>query len=278
MPTNILMNILILNVGMIFIYMWASCYSLDYILKNIGFFVIFYFAYRFILICVLLRRKELFRVGYECLVAGAAIIIAYVLNAYFFVNKRNIFIPISELKNELWIAIFLVLYKFFQLVLEKWVTQRTVTKESMIVQYIAKKFRQFYDKYGHLVEITVENRYICVLLYAIMIFEDYNRGPFLRTLERVKYAVTGKGTLGIMQVEADRRITDAESVVIAYEKLRDEIVGDEIHAYDEMQINYYAWQYNNDTDYAKSVAFIFSHLYEYLDEIPRFRKEFHLRE
>lgn len=278
MTTNILMNMLIPNVAMVFIYMWASCYSLEYILDNIMWFVIFYFAYRFLLICVILRRKELFRVGYECVVAGAAIVIAYILKAYFFVNEQNVFIPVSELTNELWIAIFLVLYKFLQLLVDKWVTQRTVTKESMIVQYIAKKFKTFYGKYGHLVEITVENRYTCILMYAIMIFEDYNRGPFLRVLERIKYAVVGKGTLGIMQVEADRVITDEESVVLAYEKLSNEIVSDEICVYDEGQINDYAWQYNNDTDYAKSVAYIFSRLYEFLDETPRFRREFCLRE
>ena len=278
LTTNILMNILIPNVGMIFIYMWASYYSLKYKLEYITFFVVFYFAYRFILICVLLRRKELFRIGYECSVAGASIIIAYILDAYFFVNKKNIFIPISELTNELWIAIFLVLYKFSQLVLDKWVTQGKVTKESMIVKYIVKKFKQYYARYGKLIEVTVENRYICILLYAIMIFEDYNRGPFLRILERVKFAITGKGTLGIMQVQTDRMITDEESVVIAYEKLKNEIVCDETDIYDEMQINYYAWQYNNNDDYAKSVSFIFSHLYEFLDDKPQYRKEFHLRE
>lgn len=97
MTTNILMNMLIPNVAMVFIYMWASCYSLEYILDNIMWFVIFYFAYRFVLICVVLRRKELFRVGYECVVAGAVIVIAYILKAYFFVNERNVFIPVSEL-------------------------------------------------------------------------------------------------------------------------------------------------------------------------------------
>lgn len=202
----------------------------------------------------------------------------YILKAYFFVNEQNVFIPISELTNELWIAIFLVLYKFFQLILDKWVTQRRITKESMIVSYITKKFRQYYGRYGHLVEITVENRYTCILLYAIMIFEDYNRGPFLRAVERMKYKVTGKGTLGIMQVNADRIITDGESVELAYEKLHNEIIDEEIDPYDEGQINYFAWKYDNDTDYAKSVAFIFSRLFEYLDEIPRYRNEFHLRE
>lgn len=278
MTTNILMNILIPNVAMIFIYMWASYFALEYILENIVFFVIFYFAYIFLLICVLLRRKELFRIGYECSIAGAAIVMAYILNAYYFVNEQNVFIPISELTNELWIAIFLVLYKFFQLILDKWVTQRRVTKESMIVSYITKKFRQYYGRYGHLVEITVGNRYMCILLYALMIFEDYNRGPFLRAVERMKYKVTGKGTLGIMQMNADRMITDGESVELAYEKLQNEIIDEEINPYDEGQINYFAWQYNNDTDYAKSVAFIFSRLFEYLDEIPRYRNEFHLRE
>lgn len=278
MTTNILMNMLIPNVAMVFVYMWASFYSLEYILDNIMWFVIFYFAYRFVLVCIILRRKELFRVGYECVVAGVAIVIAYILKTYFFVNERNIFIPVSELTNELWIAIFLVLYKFAQLVVDKWVTQRTVTKESMIVQYIAKKFRAFYGKYGHLVEITVENRYTCILMYAIMIFEDYNRGPFLRTLERIKFIITGKGTLGIMQVQADKLITDEESVVLAYEKLSREIVCDEICVYDEGQINDYAWQYNNDTDYAKSVSYIFLRLYDFLDETPRFRQAFHLRE
>ena len=43
-------------------------------------------------------------------------------------------------------------------------------------------------------------------------------------------------------------------------------------------IEQYAFQYNNDDDYAASVSSIYCHLRDYLDEIPKYRKAFFLRE
>ncbi|MDY3889312.1 MAG: hypothetical protein SOZ17_08905 [Agathobacter sp.] len=278
LTTNILMNILIPNVAMVFVYMLASKFSLVYIVREIVWFTVFYYVYRAVLICVILRRKELFRVGYEVSVAGISVVISILLNHYFFVNSKNVFIPVSELANELWIAIFLVLYQFLRTIIDKHVTQNAIIKKPMMVQYIAKKFHQFYKKYGDLVDVHIENRSTCILLYSIMIFEDYNRGPLIRKLECIKCLLTGSGTLGIMQVKSNHVITDQESVILAYEKLQNEIVQDGYTIYDDYLIEQYAFEYNNDDDYAASVSSIYGHLRDYLDEIPKYRKAFFLRE
>ena len=45
---------------------------------------------------------------------------------------------------------------------------------------------------------------------------------------------------------------------------------------DEMQIEYYAYQYNPDEDYSKSISFIYQHLRAYLEKNLNYRKKFYL--
>lgn len=73
-----------------------------------------------------------------------------------------------------------------------------------------------------------------------------------------------------------------ESITWAYDKIRNEIMAEDIimgiDVEDEMQIEYYAYQYNPDKDYSKSISFIYQHLRLYLSKHLVFRKIFYLDE
>ena len=59
---------------------------------------------------------------------------------------------------------------------------------------------------------------------------------------------------------------------------KDEIVRGNIVTDDEGEINHYAFQYNPDEDYARSITYIYQRLCGYLKSTQRFYIAFHLEE
>ena len=278
MTTNILMNVCIPNVILVFIFMFARTYDLVCLEKHLLGYVIFFFVWRMVMIHILLGRKELYSWLYEMGMAIAGIILAYFLINYFFMTEETVFIKASELREELWFVIIVILYKFFKQILDKKVTQNEVLNEGQISRYIIRKFNIFYKKYNHILGVNKQNRYKCIFLYAVMIFEDYNRGWLVRKIERLKFRIKKKGTLGIMQFQTEKILSDEESIVQFYGWLEAMVGEEDLLATDAMEISYWAWQYNNDDSYAESVAYVFERLYKYIDDVPKFRKEFCMRE
>lgn len=276
MTTNILMNVCIPNVFMVFLFMASKKLGIEGAEHRLYLYVVAFYVYRMFLICVLLRRKEMYHWPYELAMAAAGSLLALWLCRSFFVTEKTVFLEISELREELWIAILLVLYQFVKLILDKKVTQNTVLTKGQITRYITRKFDRFFQRYGELLEITAQNRYLCVFLFAVMIFEDYNRGPIVRRIERIKARFCKQTTTGIMQMRGDDGpLSDQESVLLFYRWLEQSGV-DNAHL-DSDEVHDLAWQYNNDDDYANSVAYIYEKLCEYIDEVPRYRKCFFFR-
>lgn len=58
------------------------------------------------------------------------------------------------------------------------------------------------------------------IVYAIIIYEDFNRPKIARQVENLKFKLTKKPhTLGVMQVRSDKLISDLESVKLGTEKI-----------------------------------------------------------
>lgn len=280
MTTNILMNVCIPNVVMIFIFMIARKFDFSYINKNLIISTISFFVWRMIWICLFLRRKEMYNWLYELSMAVAGIGLSYFLTLFFFTTEQTVFISASELREELWFVIIVVLYKFFKMILDKKVTQNDILTKNQMINYIRHKFNVFYNKYGNLLDIDKDNRYVCILLFAVMIFEDYNRGPIIRKLERLALTLhlKNKATIGIMQFPTEKNISDEKSIISFYDWVLLKVDNEKQFHGNDMFINNIVWQYNNDTRYGESVAYIYNRLYEYIDEVPKLRNDFCLRE
>lgn len=275
MSKNVLMNIFIPNVALVLLYWLVSRLGWEMMLKKLWLFVGFYYLYRTILICLVLRRKELYNVKYELCMFVFTVVTEYFVWNYFLIVEDNIFLPISELRNEIWLAVLVIIYKFIEMFVDQVVHQKDVVTEQMMKKYVAKQFDRFYGKYSDCVEINYDNRLLCILLYAIMIFENFNRVKVIRGLERIKIWMGKTATTGIMQVKSDKYLSDEESIKLAYKMIESDIVGEDQLIADE-QIQSYAWQYNPSDDYAQSVAFIYRLLKEYLQETGKYRRTFFL--
>lgn len=277
MTTNVIMNIFIPNVVMVFIYMVAQYLKIDELEKNLLIYIVAFYVYRMVLICIILRRKEMYSIRYELGIALVAFLLAWGLKNYFFTSVDNIFISATELKDELWIAIIVVLYQFVKQLLSKKVSQDTVLTKGQISRYIIKKFNKFFKKYNNLMDITSKNHEMYIFLYAIMIFEDYNRGPFIRFFERIKVHLGKSATVGIMQIKSSVPLSDEESILKSIRWIERKIDIERAN-WDVMSVNELAWDYNHSNAYAKSVAYIYDCLSKYIDEVPKYRKIFCTRE
>lgn len=118
MTTNILMNIFLPNVAMIFVFVWASHAQRGFVTHYIVLYLVFYYLYRMVLICLILRRRELYSVCYELPVALVGIGIGELINQYFLKTQEVLLITPSELREELWFTIILIMYEFCKKIMD----------------------------------------------------------------------------------------------------------------------------------------------------------------
>ena len=274
MSNNFLMNILFPNVLLILLNLYYYYANIPYRSVLLIHYVIYYYIYRFLLICIILHRKELYSPFYEASAAFVGLFFSFILTKYILVVPDKVFIPVSELINEFWLIIFLLIYKFIILLLDKIVNQKNVVGDKRLIKYIRNRFDKLYKKYEEVTNIDDDDKYVWIVLYSIMIFEDYNRIPIIRQIERIKTLFNREATVGIMQVKSSDNLSDKDSIVKAYNILRNEIMKDDTGI--PVDVKEYAFAYNRDEDYAESVAYIYENLYSYINESPQYFKKFRL--
>lgn len=277
MTNNILMNIFIPNIVSVFLYMLLRKYEIVHVSIWICLYVVFYFLYRFILICVILQRKELYTYKYEVGIAFVALVICLLLNVYFFGEKENLLISIGELKEELWFAIILIVYSFVKHILDNKVKQNDVLTRHQLQKYIINKFEILYKRFQSITNISLEDRHAWLIIYAIMIFENFNRGNAFRRFEKLKLKTVGHATVGIMQISSDKNLSDEESILQAYDYIlgygkKNEI--DFLYEIPSLLLNNLLLAYNSDDNYASSVTYIYQCLYSFVYDKEPYCKAF----
>ena len=167
---------------------------------------------------IILNQEELMNTNYYIQNYGLAIILAFIVTRCFIIKVDSIFPTASECRMGIWFLIILFLYKTLNGVvtfkLEKQEQLNFKMKEEMIIVRYAK----LKNSYSHL--IKSKNKDFNSLIYAIMIFKDYHRSNFLRSVDKIRFRFTGKTMkMGIMQVETNKEISDEESIKIVIKDL-----------------------------------------------------------
>lgn len=94
-----------------------------------------------------------------------------------------------------------------------------------------------------------------VLVQAIMLVENLERPGWARSLERAKGKLRKKGTYGVMQVSADRPISDLESIKRAVQhRLAGVVVTDPVGSPVQLALEAIARSYNPDENYVDAVV------------------------
>lgn len=187
----------------------------------------------------------------------------------FFVNL-SVILPsqgedskISGIVDNLWSALFAsVIVAFFL----KW-TDMSARKEDAEIyplrnkNFIYEQLRLMQNKFGEAVCTTAEaNKIDAWLMYAILIYENLNRPPFIRFFERLLVRLTHMPlTVGVAQVRSNVPLSDVESI---------RMMGALLYQYDcearesasdpESILDSILHSYNADSDYINNVKLIYS--------------------
>ena len=146
-----------------------------------------------------------------------SILIAYLLNINFVNKVDSIFLNEEQLKLIIWIFITCYLYFSFKDNFKLKVTGVKTKKFYQDEEYIVMQYAKNKYKYNNFV--NSKNKEINLLVYAIMIYENYNRPKLLRKYDEIKYNIfSKKGKFGIMQINSNEYINDIESINLTIKK------------------------------------------------------------
>lgn len=177
-------------------------------------------------------------------------------------SNKSVFIPLEEFRNAVWYSIIAYFAKIIWDISKLFFDGRNIYSTTRMDNIIFKKYQYFQKKYGddiweylgnYTFDTDSEQDNFKQLIYAIMIFEDYNRPWLYRRVERIvkKFVPKTKMSLGIMQVQTEKNISDKESIKLAIEKLYQYFMEDK-----NDPINYAIRCYNNTQNYLKNIWFI----------------------
>lgn len=232
--------------------------------KNIYLIVVYYWVFRLLVVAFLghLRLQD-WTVQIIYWVSSIGISLwAY----YSIIDKLETILPSAQsLIEELWLLIILFIYSILNKL--KSFRDKTLRRKN---NYIDLKYKEFHHRYGDIIDSTFKSDFLRALTFSIMIYENYNRPPGARLIERAIYRrSTKKHTYGIMQVMSNHVLTDKESITLGMEKIQKDCHSSfegEGERLENVSIGSIIWDvaksYNKGEDYENEVHHIFNRLNE----------------
>jgi hypothetical protein len=211
---NFLIRVLTPIVYIIIVSTSLYYFGLDKFVWNIYLVNIYYILFR--LIFNLATNRGLLLNWYrQFLYWIAIVVISYFTYEKLIKVKANILPDFTTVANELWIIILIFVFQVANnLRFSEEATQKRKDK------YLKSRYHFFKRVYGQLIKDLTNNEILESIVYAIIIYEDFNRPKIARHIENLKFRLTRKPhTLGVMQVWSDKLITDLESVKVGTEKI-----------------------------------------------------------
>ena len=182
---------------------------------------------------------------------------------YLILPNRSLIPDLETAGNELWLALLAFLYTVANKITLSGGPGARRRNTFVNSHYVAARAR-----FGEQIDSKVSDELIKLVAYSVLVYEDHCRPPAIRTLERL--AVWKKRrTTGIMQVAADKALTDVESVNRGLDIL---LASWEKHSSEEClwsRVRLSISDYNTDEDYIERVQEVMEILAKRAD--PSFR-------
>lgn len=187
---------------------------------NINIFLVFVFEmiFRLVYYSYILEKDFFDKSENNLMYYVILIILGYLLNMNFINKVSYVFLSSEDLRIITWFVMFIFIYQFLKdnemfKKVEVKDERRPLSDQGIFVSYARLKSK--YNK-----DINYENKDICNIMYAIMIYENYKRPKFYRNIDNFRFRFDGGAKkLGIMQVETKRFISDDESIELVYKKI-----------------------------------------------------------
>jgi len=211
---NFLIRVLTPIVYIIIVSTILYYYHFDKYVANIYLVCVYYIIFR---LCFNLftNRGLLINWYRQYLYWGAIIIISYFTYDKLIRVKTNILPDFTSFANELWIIILIFV---FQVSNNIRLSQDGAIKRKQ--KYLKSRLNHLKTLYGKTIKEATQNEALEIVVYAILIYEDFNRPKVVRIIENIKQRLTKKPhTLGVMQVRSDKIISDLQSVKLGTKKI-----------------------------------------------------------
>lgn len=143
------------------------------------------------------------------------ILLAFFINFEFINKVDDVFLVGDELKIIIWLLIIGYLYQFFNgnKTLKSSIEKKSTSKEYIILSFA--KFKIIYDD-----DIVMKDESKKLIIYSIMIFNNYMRPRFFRVFDNLIFKLNNKPRkLGIMQVMSKKYINDYDSIIFVIKKI-----------------------------------------------------------
>ena len=145
------------------------------------------------------------------------IVLMFILNQELINKVDDVFLSGENLKMIVWLFIVGYVYNFYKnnksIIVGVNSTEKSISREKIVVSYAKLKLN--YDE-----DIVVKSDKTRLIIYTIMIFNNYKRPAFLRRIDNIIFKVKGTSRkLGIMQVKSKKFITDLDSINIVIKKM-----------------------------------------------------------
>jgi hypothetical protein len=177
------------------------------------------------------------------------ILSSYGAYIYLILPNRSLLPDLDASGNELWLAIFAFLYA---------VTNKVVLSNEPSKRRKNNFVKYHYDmakvRFGSTINDVTHEKMVQLLIYSIIVFEDYCRPPLVRFAENFVFW-RKKRTTRIMQVMSERTLSDIESVRIGSKKIVDAWNANKNLEEDTwIKIRKTIIDYNRDDDYVHRVS------------------------
>lgn len=182
--------------------------------RNVYRIVVYYWIFRFVYVAV---RGQLPLLNWKLQILYWVSSIGLAVWVSSTIDKMTTILPSPQnLLEELWILIILFLYSIFNKL-----EYSRAGAENRIKKYTYRKTDAFLQRFGAIVDKHFSHDFYKAVIYAIMVYEDFNRPVLARKIERVLCRCSHRPhTYGIMQVTSREPLSDEQSVVMACEKIK----------------------------------------------------------
>lgn len=145
------------------------------------------------------------------------IFLMFYLNQELIIKVNDIFLVGEDLKVIVWMFMILYVYNFYKSSLVNR-SVSSVKEKNISVENIMVSFARSRIMYGE--DVVLKNDKNKLIVYTIMIFNNYERPSILRRVDNIIFKINGlPRKLGIMQVLSKKFITDSESIEIVCKKI-----------------------------------------------------------
>lgn len=230
-------------------------FNMDKYVINIYLVNIYYIIFR-LFFNLITGRGKLLDWYRQALYWSTIIIISYLVYDKIIRIKENILPDFTTIANELWIIILIFIFQLTNNI--RFSQNGTVRRKE---NYLKSRYKHFNKLYSELIKDITKNEALESVVYAILIYEDFNRPKVIRLIENIKHRFSNKShTLGVMQVKSDKLISDKESVILgtnkivsSYKKYVNENSVDEEKIYEWNAIDSIISDYNVGSEYLYEV-------------------------